>query len=174
MTDNLSTLILGGARSGKSRYAECLAERTDRKLIYLATAQIFDDEMRARVDLHIDRRGPDWTTHEEPMDLAGAIRQNCMPDAFVLVDCITLWLTNIMLAERDVTAEGAELVAAIAEAKGHLVLVSNEVGYGIVPENALARKFRDEAGLLNQRLAEVCERVVLVSAGLPLTLKAKT
>ena len=171
MTDPLSTLVLGGARSGKSRFAEKLAAESGLQQIYIATAQTWDDEMRQRVATHVERRGDAWTTVEEPLNLVEALKSSCSPGAFVLVDCLTLWLTNIMLAERDIAEESAELLSVIRGLPGPCALVSNEVGYGIVPENALARRFRDEAGLLNQRLAEVCGHVVLVAAGLPLTLK---
>ena len=171
MTDAFSTLVLGGARSGKSRFAEDLAARSGLQQVYIATAQTWDDEMRQRVATHIDRRGNAWTTIEEPFELAQALKTSCRPGNFVLVDCITLWLTNIMLAEKDIAEETAGLLTTLHGLEGPCALVSNEVGYGIVPENALARRFRDEAGVLNQRLAEVCDRVVLVAAGLPLTLK---
>ena len=171
MTEKLSTLVLGGARSGKSRYAEELAAQSGLKQIYIATAQAWDDEMKQRIAAHIERRGESWTTIEEPFDLADTLEHSCKPGTFVLVDCITLWLTNVMLAEKDLEAETAKLISVVSNLEGQAALVSNEVGYGIVPENALARRFRDEAGSLNQRLAEVCDRAVLVAAGLPLTLK---
>ena len=162
------TLVLGGARSGKSRQAEAMLTARAGPWLYLATAQAFDDEMRARIAAHRDRRQDGWTTREVPLDLAAAI---AAAEHAALVDCLTLWLTNVILAERDVTAEVDGLVAACAAARMPLVLVSNEVGTGIVPDNALARRFRDEAGILNQRLAAVADRVVLVVAGLPLVLK---
>ena len=163
------TLVLGGARSGKSRHAEALLIARPGPWLYLAPAQAFDDEMRARIADHRARREEGWTTREAPLDLAGAIAAAEQP---ALIDCLTLWLTNVILAERDVAAEVDRLVAACAAARIPLVLVANEVGSGIVPENALARRFRDEAGLLNQRLAAVADRVVLVVAGLPLDVKA--
>ncbi len=172
MNDNQTTLVLGGARSGKSSYAESRAEIPSLQRTYIATAQVWDEEMSTRVKVHSERRGADWITVEEPIRLADAIDRHCREDAFVLVDCMTLWLTNIMLAEMDTDAEIDHLLNSVSKAKGQLVVVSNEVGYGIVPENALARRFRDAAGLLNQRLAKVCDEVVLVAAGLPLTLKA--
>lgn len=162
------TLVLGGARSGKSRHAEAMLTARSGPWLYIATAQAFDDEMRARIAVHRARRDDGWTTREVPLDLAAAISEADHP---ALVDCLTLWLTNVILAERDVAAEVDGLVAACAGTGQPLVLVANEVGLGIVPENALARRFRDEAGVLNQRIAAVAERVVLVAAGLPLTLK---
>jgi adenosylcobinamide kinase/adenosylcobinamide-phosphate guanylyltransferase len=163
-------LVLGGARSGKSRIALQLAEQASSKRIYVATAQAFDDEMRERIALHRERRPEGWITRDAPLDLARAIRE-AEPRTPVLVDCLTLWLTNVMLAERDVPAAIAELEEACAEAVGPLVLVSNEVGLGIVPDNALARRFRDHAGILHQRLAARADQVLLMVAGLPLTVK---
>ncbi len=162
------TLVLGGARSGKSAYAERLIESCPGPWLYLATAEAWDDEMRARIALHRERRSGDWITRDVPMALPEAVAAATGP---VLVDCLTLWLTNLMLAEADLAAASAALVQACAAAPGPLVLVGNEVGLGIVPENALARRFRDEAGRLHQRLAASADRVVLMVAGLPLTVK---
>ena len=162
------TLVIGGARSGKSRYAEDMARPFTGKKIYLATAEAGDAEMTARIQHHRVRRGADWTTVEEPFALAGAIETYAAPGTFILVDCLTLWLTNLLLAGRNVEIESDRLVDALQKAAASIVLVSNEVGQGIVPENALARTFRDEAGRLNQRMAEIAGRVVLVTAGLPL------
>ncbi|RVU16696.1 bifunctional adenosylcobinamide kinase/adenosylcobinamide-phosphate guanylyltransferase [Methylobacterium oryzihabitans] len=167
------TLVLGGARSGKSAHAEALIERSPGPWTYIATAQAFDDEMRERIALHRARRPAGWETIDAPNDLAGAVAA-LPPGRPALVDCLTLWLTNVMLAESDLSAEAAALEAACAAAPGPLVLVSNEVGLGIVPDNALARRFRDEAGRLNQRLAARADRVVMIVAGLPLTLKEET
>ncbi|KMO19405.1 bifunctional adenosylcobinamide kinase/adenosylcobinamide-phosphate guanylyltransferase [Methylobacterium platani] len=165
------TLVLGGARSGKSRYAEGLIEAQPGPWRYLATAQGWDDEMRARIAQHRARRPPPWETVDAPRDLASAIRQ-APAGRPVLVDCLTLWLTNAMLDEAaDLAAEVDGLVEACRAAAGPLVLVSNEVGLSIVPENALARRFRDEAGRLHQRLAAIADRAVLVVAGLPMILK---
>ncbi|NBB82152.1 MAG: bifunctional adenosylcobinamide kinase/adenosylcobinamide-phosphate guanylyltransferase [Alphaproteobacteria bacterium] len=164
------TLVLGGARSGKSRYAEELVERAPART-YLATAEAWDDEMRARIDAHKARRGAGWVTVEAPLALAEAIDTEARPDRAVLVDCLTLWLGNLMGAERDVDAEGRRLVAALDRARGPVVVVSNEVGLGIVPDNALARAFRDHAGRLHQAVAAVARSVVFVAAGLPLPLK---
>jgi adenosyl cobinamide kinase/adenosyl cobinamide phosphate guanylyltransferase len=163
------TLVLGGARSGKSRYAEGLVEALPGPWTYIATGQIFDNEMAERIAQHRARRGAGWTTVEAPLDLAGALR--AAPEGPVLVDCLTLWLTNMMLGEADVEAASRALEDASAERRGLTVLVSNEVGFGIVPENALARRFRDAAGLLHQRIAQKASRVVLVVAGLPMIVK---
>jgi len=164
-------LVLGGARSGKSRYAEGLAEKTAGSCTYIATAQSGDDEMIVRIAAHKARRGAGWTTLEEPFELPGTIRKACKSDGFILVDCLTLWLSNLMLAERDCAAAVSELIDVLSNAPGIIVLVSNEVGSGIVPENALARRFRDTAGETNQRIAETADEVVLVTAGLPMVLK---
>jgi adenosyl cobinamide kinase/adenosyl cobinamide phosphate guanylyltransferase/ribosomal protein S18 acetylase RimI-like enzyme len=140
--------------------------------VYLATAEALDDEMRARVDHHRARRGDRWrVVVEEPLDLAGALRASAGPGRAVLVDCLTLWLTNVLLAGREPDAEAERLAAAAADLPGPAVLVSNEVGQGVVPANALARRFVDEAGRLHQRLAAAADEVVLVTAGLPLRLK---
>ncbi len=163
------TLVLGGARSGKSRHAEGLIEAEPAPWTYVATAQGWDDEMRARIAEHKARRSRNWRTVDAPLDLAAVIAAN--DGGPILVDCLTLWLTNIMLAERDAGAERAALIDACRRAAGPLVLVSNEVGFGIVPENALARRFRDEAGRLHQELAAIADRVVLVVAGIPMQVK---
>ena len=164
------TLVLGGARSGKSRYAESLIAATPPPWVYVATAQALDAEMAERIAHHRKRRGDGWHTIEEPHDLQDAI-DAAPAGAAVLVDCLTLWLTNRMLAEANMEVETGRLEAALARRNGLTVLVSNEVGSGIVPDNALARRFADLQGRLNQRIAERAERVVLVVAGLPLTLK---
>ncbi len=164
------TLVLGGARSGKSTYAESLVEAQGRGL-YIATAEVFDDEMEARVSLHKERRGELWTTLEEPLDLPGAIERNAGPDHMLLVDCLTLWLSNLMATEKDVDTETEFLAETLLQAKGPVVLVSNEVGLGIVPDNKLAREFRDHAGRLNQRIAAVADKVVFIAAGLPMIMK---
>ncbi|WP_029006856.1 bifunctional adenosylcobinamide kinase/adenosylcobinamide-phosphate guanylyltransferase [Azospirillum halopraeferens] len=165
------TLVLGGARSGKSRHAEALVTAGPSPWIYIATAEALDDEMRARIRLHRDGRVPGWTTVEEPLDLPGAIARHAGPGRAVLVDCLTLWLSNLMGAGRDPAAAAAALTAALDEAEGRVVLVANEVGLGIVPDNALARAFRDAAGRLNQAVAARADRVLFVVAGLPMTVK---
>jgi adenosylcobinamide kinase/adenosylcobinamide-phosphate guanylyltransferase len=167
------TLVLGGARSGKSRYAESLITAQPPPWIYVATAEAGDAEMAERVALHRARRGDGWQTIEAPHDLAGVLAQTG-GHAPALVDCLTLWLSNRMLAEADVEAEAADLEAAIASRRGPAVLVSNEVGFGIVPDNALARRFRDLQGRLNQRMAACAGRVILMVAGLPLVVKDAT
>ena len=161
------TLVLGGARSGKSCYAEGLAHG---RKVYIATAQAFDDEMRERIARHRGQRGEGWETVEAPLDLVEAVRV-VRGGETVLVDCITVWLGNLMHHERDIGSEVADLCAALKSATADIVIVSNEVGLSIVPENALARRFRDEQGLANQRLAEVADHVVFVAAGLALKLK---
>jgi adenosylcobinamide kinase / adenosylcobinamide-phosphate guanylyltransferase len=163
-----SLLVLGGARSGKSRYAEGLAHGPK---VYIATAQAFDDEMRARIAEHQRRRGGEWENVEEPLELVGALARQDAKGHFILVDCLTLWLSNLMHAGRDARAEVGRLVEHLRQAKAHVVLVSNEVGQGIVPDNALARAFRDEQGWCNQRVAEAAEEVVMMVAGLPMWLK---
>lgn len=163
-------LVLGGARSGKSAYAERLAEAAGAP-VYLATGQAGDAEMAARIAAHRARRGAGWTTVEEPLDLVGALGASARPGRAVLVDCLTLWLANLMHDGRDPDAETARLAAALPGLAGPAVLVGNEVGLGIVPDNALARRFRDAAGRLNQAVAAAADRVVFVAAGLPLTLK---
>lgn len=163
------TLILGGARSGKSRYGETLVMSAPPPWVYVATAEAGDAEMTARIAAHKARRPGSWTTLEAPLDLAGAI-SNARGDA-LLVDCLTLWLSNILLAGRSVEAEIGRLLAALREAPGPLVAVSNEVGLGIVPDTALGREFRDAQGRLNAEVAGLADHVVLLIAGLPQTLK---
>jgi adenosylcobinamide kinase/adenosylcobinamide-phosphate guanylyltransferase len=164
------TLVLGGARSGKSRYAETLVERAGRGCVYIATAQARDDEMAARIAAHRARRPAGWATIEAPIDLP-AVLADRDADRAVLVDCLTLWLANALLAGRDVEADTGALLVALAACAAPVVCVSNEVGLGIVPDNALARAFRDAQGRLNQRVAAIADRVVLMAAGLPLVLK---
>lgn len=166
-----AVLVLGGARSGKSRFAETYVTKTGLDRHYVATGRAWDDEMRARIAKHRDDRGPDWTTHEEPLDLAGVLARIDAPDRVVLIDCLTLWVTNLMMDERDMAAEFARLAAAIRESRAKLVFVSNEVGLGIVPENRMAREFRDHAGRLHQQVAEIATEVYFIAAGLPLTMK---
>jgi adenosylcobinamide kinase/adenosylcobinamide-phosphate guanylyltransferase len=165
------TLVLGGARSGKSRHAESLIEAAADEALYLATAEPLDDEMRARIAAHRARRGPRWTTLEEPLALAATLAARARPLRPVLIDCLTLWLSNLVHAGRDVASEIDDLLATLPQIAGPAVFVANEVGLGIVPENKLARDFRDHAGHLNRELAAHCDRVVFVAAGLPLALK---
>jgi len=164
-----TALVLGGARSGKSRFAEGLIAATGLDAVYIATAEARDGEMGERIADHRSRRGAAWTTIEAPLDLVEALADaNGKP---VLVDCLTLWLSNLMEAGRDPATEGGRLAAALAAAAGPVVLVSNEVGSGIVPMNALARRFADEQGRLNQSIAAAVRQVFLVAAGQPLRLK---
>lgn len=164
-------LVLGGARSGKSGFAQKRAETFPNALTYVATAQAFDAEMTDRIARHRADRGPRWRTVECPLNLAQAIRETQNSDAVLLVDCLTLWISNLMMAEKDIALASAELITALEAAVGTVVLVSNEVGQGIVPDNALARRFRDEAGWLHQAVAKVADEVWFVTAGLPQQLK---
>jgi adenosyl cobinamide kinase/adenosyl cobinamide phosphate guanylyltransferase len=166
------TLVLGGARSGKSRYAEAAVMATPSPWIYVATAEPFDDEMKARIAEHRSRRGGQWQTIEAPLDLAGAIA-GASPTATLLVDCLTLWLNNLMFKQSDIDTETQRLEDALGTRQAPAVLVSNEVGSGIVPQNAEARRFRDLQGRLNQRIAARAARVVLLVAGLPLVVKGQ-
>ena len=167
------SLVLGGARSGKSRYAESLFSALpppwQAPWNYVATAEPGDDEMAERIAAHRARRGGSWRTIEAPRDLAGSLR-SCKA-APVLVDCLTLWLSNLMLGGLDIDAEMERLDDALSAAAAPIVMVANEVGYGIVPDHPLGRRFRDMQGLLNQRIAARADRVVLVVAGLPLAVK---
>jgi len=164
-----TTLVLGGARSGKSAWAEALL--APGPALYLATGEALDDEMAERIRHHRRRRGPLWETHEEPLALTRALKRLARPERPVLVDCLTLWLSNLMHAGADVDAAAAELCDALRDAAGPVVLVSNEVGLGLVPDTRLGRDFRDHQGRLNQSVAACCRRVVFIAAGLPLTLK---
>lgn len=166
--------VLGGARSGKSRYAQQRAEALPGTLVYVATAQAFDDEMAARIAHHRTDRGPRWRTVEAPLALPEAVTAEAHRDRVLLVDCLTLWSSNLLLADRadDEGAGAAQaLVAALAAATGPVILVANEVGLGIVPDNALARRFRDIAGRINQAVAAAADEVQFIAAGLPLRLK---
>lgn len=163
-------LITGGARSGKSVIAETKALSLAPRAVYIATAEVRDTEMAARVADHRARRGPEWTDHAEAFDLTGALRKT---DGLGprLVDCLTLWLTNLMLDDRDWRAEALALCAELPRQTDPVVIVTNEVGAGIVPDNKLARDFRDAAGLLNQWVAAVADEVILAVAGLPMKVK---
>ena len=166
-----AVLVLGGARSGKSAFAERLVVETGLSRHYIATGRAFDDEMRDRIARHRDDRGGGWETHEEPLALAETILAVARPDRAVLVDCLTLWVTNLMLEERDMGEAFAGLAKAIEAAPGHIVFVSNEVGLGIVPDNRMARAFRDHAGRLHQQVAAIVPQVYFIAAGLPLKMK---
>jgi adenosylcobinamide kinase / adenosylcobinamide-phosphate guanylyltransferase len=165
----LLTLVLGGARSGKSRHAESLITAASPPWVYIATAQARDAEMTERIAGHRERRGHDWQTLEVPSDLVGALASVAARP--VLVDCLTLWLSNLMLADADIEAEISRLEQSLRQRTGAIAIVANEVGSGIVPDNALARRFRDFQGVLNQRVAACADRVILVVAGLPLIVK---
>lgn len=164
------SLILGGAASGKSLFAEALCTGHGGPRVYIATAQAFDAEMREKINRHKIQRGPDWHTVEAIVDVASALA-DCTADQIVLLDCATLWLTNVVLAEQDVTAAEDALLAALAACPAQVVIVSNEVGQGIVPESKLGRAFRNHQGRLNQKLAAQAGLVVNVIAGLPQVLK---
>ena len=167
--------VLGGARSGKSAHAEQLAghhaQEAGSQLVYVATAEIFDDEMRSRIQLHRDRRGPEWQLVEAPLDLSEALRANDTGDTTILVDCLSVWTTNLLIHDYDLAAARASLVDSLAGCSGRIVLVSSETGLGIVPDNALSRRFRDANGLLNQSIAALADDVFFVTAGLALRLK---
>lgn len=167
-------LVLGGARSGKSAFAEKLANASGRDKVYIATAQAGDDEMRLRIGHHQARRGAGWITVEEPLRLADAVTREAHGNRVLLVDCLTLWLSNVMHADVDCAHETARLIVALQAATGPVLLVSNEIGLGLVPETPLGRRFRDEQGRLNQRIAEAVANVAFVAAGLPLWLKGQT
>ena len=171
MTDLATTLVLGGARSGKSAFAEKLIAESSLAKIYLATATAGDDEMKARVAQHRAQRGEGWTTIEEPLALVDALTREATRGRAVLVDCLTLWLSNLMLAERDPEIEARRLTRFLGVAKYPIVFVSNEVGLGLVPETPLGRRFRDAQGRLNQFVAASVPNVVFIAAGLPLWLK---
>ena len=166
-----SLLVLGGARSGKSRRALTIAEQSSDQRIFIATAECLDEEMHSRIELHRADRGIGWQTIEEPVHLVMALAESAAPDQVCVVDCLTLWLSNLLHRQLDVELETKELCAALEHPAGPVVLVSNEVGMGIVPGTSLGRKFRDAQGRLNQAVANVCDRVELVTAGLPLLLK---
>jgi len=164
------TLVLGGTASGKSGYAESLCEQSGLAKIYVATAQVFDDEMADKVARHLDQRGANWTTIETPLDVRGALATATKNDV-VLIDCATLWLTNLILGEHDVATHSKALLRSLTDCPAPVVIVSNEVGQGIVPDNALSRRFRNAQGRLNQDIAAQADTVVAVMAGLPLALK---
>jgi len=179
-----ATLVLGGARSGKSSYAESLATASGKQAVYIATAQGRDAEMQLRISHHQQARPADWLLVEEPVALAAALHAWCTPDRVVLVDCLTLWLNNVLFSELETYPEvgvialpalfheqRAELLSALDRIHSELILVSNEIGLGVVPCGSVARCFVDEAGRLNQEVAKRCTRVVLVTAGLPLLIK---
>jgi adenosylcobinamide kinase / adenosylcobinamide-phosphate guanylyltransferase len=163
--------VLGGARSGKSRYAQARAEAMPGQLIFIATAEALDEDMANRIERHRADRDARWRTIEAPLDIAEAIAGEARPGQIVLVDCLTLWASNLIFADRDIGTETQKLTDAIARAAGPVILVANEVGLGIVPDNLLARQFRDAAGIINQAVAVVANEAVFLTAGLPLKLK---
>ncbi|MDO6498016.1 bifunctional adenosylcobinamide kinase/adenosylcobinamide-phosphate guanylyltransferase [Photobacterium sanguinicancri] len=170
-------LVLGGARSGKSRYAEAQSLATGKDVIYIATAGAGDNEMSERIARHQQERPSEWMTVEEPLDLAAVIRQYSQPDNCLLVDCLTLWLTNCLFDPKNQVPwknRKSDLMMAIAEAPGRIIMVSNEVGQGIVPMGEVSRQFVDESGWLHQEIAAVAGKVVFVIAGLPQVLKDST
>ncbi len=166
-----SVLVLGGARSGKSAYAQSVAETSAPERLYLATAEAGDAEMADRIARHRDARGAGWTTREEPLDLVEALTAEARPGRIVLVDCLTLWLANLMASSRDVEAETIRLAQALGALGGPAIVVSNEVGLGLVPETRLGRDFRDCQGRANAALARASDAVVFLAAGLPTLLK---
>lgn len=166
-------LVLGGVRSGKSRYAQGLAGAQGHPVTLIATAAAQDEEMAARIAAHRRHRDARWRVIEEPVRLASALRAAVSPDRLVIVDCLTLWLSNLLCGDDGgaIEREIDGLLQTLAALDGECILISNEVGFGIIPVSALARRFGDEAGALHQRLATLCDRVVLMVAGLPLALK---
>ena len=167
-----SLLITGGTRSGKSSFAEKRTLSYGTPVLYIATAQAFDEEMENRIQLHQQRRGDEWRTISEPLAIANILTSLDRQGA-CLVDCLTLWLSNLIFAEEDISKATSSLIEAIAARRDPVILVTNEVGCGIVPENALARQFRDEAGRLNQIVAEAVDEVYTCISGIPLKLKPK-
>lgn len=164
------TLVLGGAASGKSAFAEHLVQTTGQPKFYLATAQVFDPEMRTKIDLHLARRGAGWTTIEAPLDLKPPL-SSLTETQVCLIDCATMWLSNHVLADNDIPTAQSGLLGALSACTAPIVIVSNEVGHGIVPDNALARQFREAQGRLNIALAAQADLVVQITAGLPTVLK---
>jgi len=166
-----STLVLGGAASGKSLYAENLVRDSGGKPVYIATGQALDEEMQNKIALHSHRRGDQWRTVEEPLSLVDALKGNDSADAAILVDCLTLWLSNLTADGRDIVGETDKLAEALPYLSAPVVLVSNELGLGVVPQNAAARQFRNLHGVMNQSVAAAVEQVVFVTAGQPSILK---
>jgi adenosylcobinamide kinase/adenosylcobinamide-phosphate guanylyltransferase len=169
------TFITGGARSGKSSFALDEASKVEGRRVFVATLEPHDEEMKKRMELHREERGEEWTTHEEPLEIAGLLGRLSSEYDVAILDCLTLWLSNAMHAKKDVEKEIDKLVESLSEAKGsiNLYVVSNEVGMGIVPENEMAREFRDHAGRLNQKVAAVADEVFLMASGIPVKLKGE-
>ena len=171
-----TTFVIGGCRSGKSSHAQTLAEKIPGQKLYIATCVPLDDEMCARAEQHQQQRGPDWETLEEPVGLAASIRDNCEKFRVILVDCLTLWTSNILLStagKPGLEKECAALTESLTASGCPVILVSNEVGAGIVPENELARLYRDEAGRVNQQIAKAADQVIWMVAGIPVAIKGK-
>ena len=168
--DSTLTLVVGGASSGKSSVAETLVVSTERPRVYIATAQAYDDEMKEKIDAHKEMRGPNWITIEAPMDVPEVLAE-ISEEKIVLIDCLTLWLSNLLLSGADLPTASAALSRAISDCQAPVVAVSNETGMGIVPEHALGRRFRAAQGVLNQQIAADADNVAYVVAGLPLWLK---
>ncbi len=173
--DEGCVLVIGGAKSGKSRISLDLGNRISKRRIFLATAQALDGEMKERIERHRKERGGDWVTVEEPLEIVARIREHDSKDTVILVDCLTLWLNNLFMkygnSLQRVESSIDDLINALRNTKGVIITVSNEVGMGIVPDNELARVYRDTAGSLNQRIAGIARKVVMVAAGIPMVLK---
>ncbi len=168
----MKQLILGGARSGKSRLAEQRAQASDQKVVYIATAQAMDTEMEARIQQHREARPEHWKVVEEPLQLADVLVREAADDVCLLVDCLTLWMTNLLLSGDDKLKHEVEALYSVLDIlPGSLIMVSNEVGWGIVPMGELSRQFQDQTGWLHQRLAQLCDQVTLTVAGLPMEIK---
>lgn len=165
------TFVIGGTRSGKSRFALEQASVYEGKKAYIATAQALDNEMKVRIEKHKEQRGPDWDTYEELLRISEVLKKVGTSHSAIIIDCLTLWLSNLMLADKNVENEIESFRSTLDAQRSTLFIVSNEVGMGIVPENELARKFRDMAGALNQKIAEIADEVYLVTAGIPIKIK---
>jgi len=163
--------VLGGSRSGKSTHAESLADAAGSNPIYIATAEIFDQEMKARIELHRERRGPQWQLVEAPLDLPEALTKADNPDNVILIDCLSVWITNVLVHERDTDTACRAMLDSLTNCSGHVILVASETGLGIIPENKLSRQFRDANGRLNQAVAAVANEVFFVAAGIALRIK---
>lgn len=166
------SLILGGRRSGKSKFAEQLSDPFTKNRTYIATAQAFDHEFAQRIEAHRQARADDWHLVQAPHDIVQALRAHDIPNHFVLIDCLTLWITNLLLKEKDMDAEIEALATQLHKSQAHIGIVSNEVGLSIIPDNALSRRFADINGVANQRLAEIASNVYFIAAGLPMRLKS--
>ncbi|WP_290700310.1 bifunctional adenosylcobinamide kinase/adenosylcobinamide-phosphate guanylyltransferase [Amphritea sp.] len=163
--------IIGGARSGKSSYAESLAKNNDSDVIYIATAQAYDDEMQGRIEQHKQQRPGEWPTFEEPLEISNVINNESYSHNCLLIDCLTLWLTNLLCADKNIAGYKQQLLDALNNAKGDIILVSNETGMGVVPMGELTRRYCDEAGWLHQEVAALADQVVLMVAGIPVVIK---